>query len=367
MTFMVVSCGAAARRPLRCAIGRGPSVVFARADVTAGSRTCRLTPVAGARGPKIAVPTRTIVAPSSMATSKSWLMPIDSSRSIAGSTPSADQRSRSSRRPPEVGPDLLRVVEERRQQHQAVDPRGPAARPRPPSSSRTASSGRAVLGRPRRPGPPAPASWATPRSRSPPGRARSQQVRRCRPSGCRRTARAAFRALFDCRWPTRCHRSGRSAHASIFGRASCTRFSPKSSWPAGAAARTLAAGHVFETATRRTSGASSRCARRRSDPAAHVGEAFRELVFECHGRFTDASNRPSQTTTAASGDDPPATVVCDLRDTRTAGAGTLLLELCHERLGLRRVLPVRRQLEVRLELAAASASLPRLTKHIASW
>src|SRR5207244_8355587 len=32
------------------------------------------------RRPKIAVPTRTIVAPSSMATSKSWLMPIDSSR-----------------------------------------------------------------------------------------------------------------------------------------------------------------------------------------------------------------------------------------------------------------------------------------------
>ena len=40
-------------------------------------------PAGQPREPKIAVPTRTIVAPSSMATSKSWLMPIESSRSIA--------------------------------------------------------------------------------------------------------------------------------------------------------------------------------------------------------------------------------------------------------------------------------------------
>ena len=50
------------------------------------------------RLPKIAVPTRTSVAPSWMATSKSWLMPIDSSRTWERSMPSSNSRSRSSRR-----------------------------------------------------------------------------------------------------------------------------------------------------------------------------------------------------------------------------------------------------------------------------
>src|SRR5690606_1193644 len=50
------------------------------------------------RSPKIAVPTRTMVAPSSTATWKSWLMPIDSSASRSGGTPSAASRSRSWRR-----------------------------------------------------------------------------------------------------------------------------------------------------------------------------------------------------------------------------------------------------------------------------
>ena len=45
----------------------------------------------GGRRPKIAVPTRTIVAPSSMATSKSWLMPIESSREAIGRHAARDQ------------------------------------------------------------------------------------------------------------------------------------------------------------------------------------------------------------------------------------------------------------------------------------
>jgi hypothetical protein len=45
-------------------------------------------------------------------------------------------------------------------------------------------------------------------------------------------AGAAFFALFDCRWPIRCHLMAKSAVASRFCRASWTLFSPKSRWPA---------------------------------------------------------------------------------------------------------------------------------------
>ena len=69
----------------------------------------------------------------------------------------------------------------------------------------------------------------------------------------RRPHAAAFRALFDCRWPMRCHRSLVSADCAIFCRASWTLFSPKSSWPASAAARTASMGWVLETAISRTS------------------------------------------------------------------------------------------------------------------
>ena len=46
----------------------------------------------------MAVPTRIIVEPSCTATSKSWLMPIESSRRRSGGTPTAASPSRSSRR-----------------------------------------------------------------------------------------------------------------------------------------------------------------------------------------------------------------------------------------------------------------------------
>ena len=74
--------------------------------------------------PKIALPTRTIVAPSSIATSKSWLMPIDSSLQTVGrraglhpAVAQLAQRRNHGR--------ALRVVHQRWQQHQARE-RGPA-------------------------------------------------------------------------------------------------------------------------------------------------------------------------------------------------------------------------------------------------
>src|SRR5918993_66278 len=53
---------------------------------------------AGVRCPKMAVPIRIIVEPSCTATSKSWLMPIESSRRQSAGIPAEARRSRSSRR-----------------------------------------------------------------------------------------------------------------------------------------------------------------------------------------------------------------------------------------------------------------------------
>jgi hypothetical protein len=66
-------------------------------------------------------------------------------------------------------------------------------------------------------------------------------------------AAAAFFALFDWRWPIRCHLISKSAVSSRFCRASWTLFSPKSRCPAAWAARTCAAPNVYDTASRRTS------------------------------------------------------------------------------------------------------------------
>ena len=54
-------------------------------------------------------------------------------------------------------------------------------------------------------------------------------------SECRRSNRGRAFTLFRCRCPMRCHRTG-TVTASIFGSASCTRFSPTSPRPASHAA-----------------------------------------------------------------------------------------------------------------------------------
>ena len=186
--------------------------------------------------PKIAVPTRTIVAPSSMATSKSWLMPIDSSpEHVPAATPSARKRSRSSRSSGNRA-GRPRVVEQRRQQHQAGQPDARGTGPRARPGARTSSAARrASSSRPRDP-------LARSTSGAVPGLGgRAVHAVQQVDSVDRVDARerpAAFRALFDCRCPIRCHRTGRSVAAAIFCRASCTRFSPKSRWPAATAART---------------------------------------------------------------------------------------------------------------------------------
>src|SRR3954466_15867538 len=80
----------------------------------------------------------------------------------------------------------------------------------------------------------------------------------------------AFLALFDWRWPMRCHLISKSAVSPIFCRASWTLFSPKSRCPAAWAARTCSALNIFETARRRMSAGGR--------PAAAAAAAIRSRI-----------------------------------------------------------------------------------------
>src|SRR5436190_6207683 len=128
----------------------------------------------------------------------------------------------------------------------------------------------------------------------------------------------ALRALFVCRWPTRCHLRERSEVASIFCSASCTLFSPKSTCPAAAAARTCSGPKVLDTATSRIV-AGSRCPR----------SAARAI------RSRTAVSRPAISELAATGGHTGPPLLFQLRD---------------ERLRRRRIRPVGGELQVRLEL-----------------
>src|SRR6266404_9920349 len=62
-------------------------------------------------------------------------------------------------------------------------------------------------------------------------------------------ASTACRALFDCRWPIKCHRTSPLINAT-FVIPSCTRFSPRLQAPASTACCTVAESNVLETAMR---------------------------------------------------------------------------------------------------------------------
>ena len=154
--------------------------------------------------PKIAVPTLTIVAPSSIATSKSWLMPMDSSEPAGAAPPPGPVAQLP--QPPEVGPRLLRVLGEGGQDHEARA-RGGLVRPR--SASRVGNElalVQAVLRGPRRPGRPGRARRSVRRSLGRRARASFRPSARPSTEWMRSNSAAARRALLDCRWPTRCQR-----------------------------------------------------------------------------------------------------------------------------------------------------------------
>ena len=193
------------------------------------------------RAPKIAVPTRTIVAPSSIATSKSWLMPIDSSRSAPAGTPACNQPVAQLAQPGET--TAARPPGFRPAAAAASSPRARAA---------VQSCGRRDDRRHRRR--PARRVWCL-RAPGPPGSAHRPSARlRLRASSTRRS-----RSTLSIAWiavdrgrgfprlvrlqvadqvPPNLH-VGRCA---IFCRASWTLFSPKSRCPASAAARTASIG-----------------------------------------------------------------------------------------------------------------------------
>ena len=175
---------------------------------------------------KSPIPTRTIVAPSSMATSKSWLMPIESSRRWAAGTPLSPV-GRGARAA--GGTRVGRLPGFRQKEAGASAPRrGPPCSARPLRRWREACRGA------RR------ASWLRARDRPAPG-GRAYGRRRPRP---RRAA--CSRSTLSTEWIERrsvprpfalCSIAGGRSDASgcrmsvacaIFCRASWTRFSPKS-------------------------------------------------------------------------------------------------------------------------------------------
>src|SRR6266849_8686867 len=200
-----------------------------------------VTAARGDRGPKMAVPTRTMVAPSSMATSKSPLMPMEQC-----SSPTA---SRSSRRRRNHGRDASA---------ESVAG-GMHMRPR---TSRLFS--RVIAAKSRL----SSAGWTPPFWGSSPiftwtstRRARSAWWAR-RSSSCASSTRstdwihskrrAASLALFVWSEPMRCHGTGRPRD-STFSLASWTRFSPRAWTPASTASRMRSSSTVLDTPMRRTS------------------------------------------------------------------------------------------------------------------
>ena len=247
----------------------------------------------GTRLPKIAVPTRTSVAPSSIGHLEVVAHPhrqlaqhrrVDAARQqpVADAAQRAEIRPRPlpDRRPPAAAASGRRRAHARGRSRGVEDRR--AARPR----ARRAWS-------PRRRDRPAPAA----RSSRPAAAAASSsfrdQRRRCRPSGRRRTRAGLLRLVrLQVADQVPAERRGRRVW-SIFCSASWTLFSPKSTWPASAAARTWSAGKVLETATRRME-AGSRPAR----PAARAMRArtsasrARSATAVDHGTSSAAPSDP---------------------------------------------------------------------------
>src|SRR5882672_7355747 len=200
-----------------------------------------VTAARGGRGPKMAVPTRTMVAPSSMATSKSPLMPMEQC-----SSPTA---SRSSRRRRNHGRDASA---------ESVAG-GMHMRPRTSRFFSPVIASRSRLSS---------AGWTPPFWDSSPmftwtstRRARSAWWAR-RSSSCASSTRstdwiqskrrAASLALFVWSEPMRCHGTARPMD-STFSLASWTRFSPRAWTPASTASRMRSSSTVLDTPTRRTS------------------------------------------------------------------------------------------------------------------
>ena len=272
------------------------------------------------------------VAPSSMATSKSWLMPIDSSPSIDGRRrPRASSPSRRSRSAPELRPRVLGIVDRRRQQHQPDQPRPRAHAAAASKIAGSSSSARAVLGR-------FAGQVHLDQQLERPSGSRGRRVelaaagRRCRSSECTSKRAPAFRALFDCRWPTRCQRDRRDRRAaSIFCRASWTLFSPKSTLPGVGGGADVLGGKVFETATRRTAAGSR--------PARPAARAMRSRTSASRARSADGIARSG-----------------------------LLLQLRDERLRLRGVRAARaRASGTSRTRSPRPASLPSFTSAMPSW
>src|SRR6185295_14505971 len=215
------------------------------------------------RRPKIAVPIRTWLAPSSIATSKSSLIPIESQPgkpAHSGRSASSSRSSRSCRNqdreasagPPRGGmairPRIFRWCNPA--SGATVSAKSASGKPCLVSSPARLTSRKPAISTPRRAAS-ASTAWAIF------GRSIEWMVRKRSSAG---------RTLFDCSGPIRCHSVSRG-RCGTFSAASWTRFSPNRWRPASHASRSVSGGWVLVTPTR------VRSARRR--PARAQADAMR--------------------------------------------------------------------------------------------
>src|SRR6266478_337702 len=208
---------------------------------------CDLDGYAFALSPKIAVPTRTHVEPSSIATSKSYDMPIESTSmrvSVSSCEAIRSQISRSWRKKGRassgfseyggtiINPRILRLRQRGAASRTCSNSRDAGATPLFASSPPTLISIRI--------GSVFPAFSAAPFSFS---ASRMESTESTAPNNS-----AAFAALLLCRCPIRCHSaSDKSCNDPALSANSCTRFSPNTRNPAACASRIRSTGNALLT------------------------------------------------------------------------------------------------------------------------
>ena len=205
-----------------------------------------------------------------MAASKSWLMPIDRCAQRAGGHALGEPRGRAAR-----AAARTRAVSAPGPRSRAESASARRAARRAPSSAASSSRRASSASAPNFVASPARSTCTSTSGDAPCGRRPRRRAaaadRPSRPSECRRTAPAAFFALFDCRWPMRCHlhlecRPFRRSSAGL--PAPCSRRTPAARPP-----RRRGRGRRRRSSRRRPAGR-----RQGSRPARRAAASIRDLT-----------------------------------------------------------------------------------------
>ena len=240
------------------------------------------------RAPKIAVPTRTCVAPHAIATSKSPHIPIDSTGSGAPSCARGDRGARGARRSTAGSPRDLPTAAASSSARRAGRSRRPRSRARASSASPRRD---AALGRLARE-----VDREQHRLHAPPARfASSSASSTLSTAWTSATCPATSFALLRCSRPMKCQRTSAAELARAWRRAPARSSRRSRSRPRRPRRAPPSAGWVLETATIVTSGGIAARARARGvDPGAHLRPALgdRRLTPGSRARTAAPARRP---------------------------------------------------------------------------